>query len=67
MECVTIAAMCLLVNGTPTEEFALERGLCQRDPLSPFLFLIAAKGFNILMNGSVDASLFTCYRIGEHV
>jgi hypothetical protein len=30
-------------------EFPLEKRFCHGDPLSPFLFLLATKGLNVLM------------------
>jgi len=63
-ECVGTATASILVNGSPTGEFQLGRGLRQGDPLSPFLFLLAAEGFNVLMNSLSDSNLFTGYTVG---
>ncbi|KEH38745.1 thioredoxin [Medicago truncatula] len=54
-----------LANGSPTNEFPIERGLRQGDPLSPFRFLLAAEGFNVLMKVVVDANMFSGYKIGR--
>ncbi|GAU49154.1 hypothetical protein TSUD_407000 [Trifolium subterraneum] len=64
MECVTTASVSVLVNGCPTDEFRFERGLRQGDPLSPFLFLLAAEGLNVMMKAMVSENIFTPYVIG---
>ncbi|GAU51940.1 hypothetical protein TSUD_417220, partial [Trifolium subterraneum] len=64
-ECVCTATASVLVNGSPTEEFPLGRGLRQGDPLSPFLFLLAAEGLNVMMEAAVACNLFTGYSVGE--
>jgi len=45
----------MLVNGCPTDKLPLEFGLRQGDPLSPFLFMIAAEGLDVLMQSLTDA------------
>ncbi|GAU48395.1 hypothetical protein TSUD_405400 [Trifolium subterraneum] len=64
-ECVCTATASVLVNGSPIEEFPMERGLRQGDPLSPFLFLLATKGLNVMMRAMVQANLYTGYNIGS--
>ncbi|KAL4373402.1 hypothetical protein AHAS_Ahas05G0078200 [Arachis hypogaea] len=39
-ECVCMMSMSLLINGSPSKSFKMERDLRQRDPLSPFLFVL---------------------------
>ncbi|MCI34468.1 RNA-directed DNA polymerase (Reverse transcriptase), partial [Trifolium medium] len=63
-ECVCTATASVLVNGSPTDEFPLERGLRQGDPLSPFLFLLAAEGLHVLMQAMVEHQLFSGYSFG---
>ncbi|GAU27943.1 hypothetical protein TSUD_146580 [Trifolium subterraneum] len=62
-ECVCTATASVLVNGSQTDEFPLERGLRQGDPLSPFLFLLAAEGLNVLMQAMVENNIFSGYNV----
>jgi hypothetical protein len=66
-ECIGNATTSVLVNGCLTEEFPIERGLRQ-GTLFPFLFLLAAEGFNIVMKAMEEEHLFKGYgvvRMGE--
>ncbi|XP_071687382.1 uncharacterized protein [Rutidosis leptorrhynchoides] len=58
MSCLSSASISILVNGSPTREFSMGRGVRQGDPLSPFLFILAAEGLNILTKAAVDRGLF---------
>jgi len=56
--------MSVLVNGSPTDEISIHRGLKQGDPLAPFLFLLVAEGFSGLMRNAVAANLFNGFDFG---
>lgn len=55
--------MSILVNDSPTNEFHLHKGLRQGDPLSPFLFLIAAEGLSYLMRKAEATREFEGFKI----
>jgi hypothetical protein len=64
-EYVGTAIATVLMNGIPIDEFHLARGLRQGVPLSPFLFLLVAKGFHMMMETMVINNIFTGYKVGQ--
>nr|GEX47772.1 putative RNA-directed DNA polymerase, eukaryota [Tanacetum cinerariifolium] len=56
--CLSSASILVLVNGSPTKELKLERGLRQGDPLSPFLFLIVAEALQVSILAACDIGLY---------
>jgi hypothetical protein len=56
--CVFAGNLSVLINGSPSTEINIQRGLKQGDPLAPFLFLLVAEGFAGLMRSAVEKNLF---------
>ncbi|GKV47213.1 hypothetical protein SLEP1_g54131 [Rubroshorea leprosula] len=59
------AEVSVLLNGSATRQFKMQRGLRQGDPLSPFLFLIVAEGLNGIISSAVSLGLFNGIEIGH--
>ncbi|GLU02749.1 hypothetical protein SLE2022_199870 [Rubroshorea leprosula] len=64
-ECLNSSSVSILINGSPTNQFPVNKGIRQGDPLSPFLFLIVAEGLNGLMSSAVDKERYKGVGIGN--
>lgn len=57
--------MLVLINSTPTKTFNLERGLRQRDPLFPFLFVLVAEMLNGMLCKAPECRLIDGIEVGK--
>jgi hypothetical protein len=53
MNLTSSAFFSILVNGVPSKPFSPSRGICQGDPLSPFMFILLAEGLGRYIKASV--------------
>nr|GEX32906.1 cysteine-rich receptor-like protein kinase [Tanacetum cinerariifolium] len=64
--CFNSATSSVLINGSPSKEFSLERGLRQGDPWSPFLILVAAEALHVVMEEAIEKSVFKGIRVAQN-
>lgn len=57
MSSVSTVKYKVLINGRPKKMIAPTRGLSQSGPLSPYLFIMCAKGLNSMLNGAEQQGL----------
>lgn len=64
--CISSASLSMLVNGSPTTEFLMGKGLHQGDPLSHFLFIIAGEAIHVMMEDSIERGLYKGITVEEN-
>ncbi|XP_071714382.1 uncharacterized protein [Rutidosis leptorrhynchoides] len=63
--CLESASISILVNGSPATEYNMGGGVRQGEPLSPFLFIVAVEGLNVLAKSVVEKKLFKGMELGN--
>ncbi|MCI02845.1 putative non-LTR retroelement reverse transcriptase, partial [Trifolium medium] len=63
--CVFSGNLSVLVNGSPTEEINIQKGLKQGDPLAPFLFLLVVEGLSGAIRSAEEHNLFKGFQVGN--
>ena len=63
--CLKSAKSSVLINGSPSSEFSIKRGLRQGDPLSPFLFIIIMEGLHLALKDAVQSCLVRGTKVGD--
>ena len=65
MRCVSTASFLIVLNGDPVGFFKPGKGLCQGDPLSPYLFILCAEGLSSLYQVAEQNGKFPGIRVSR--
>ena len=60
---ISTTSFSMNINGSPTSFFQSTRGLHQRDPLSPYLFVMGIKTFSLLIDKAKREDYLSGYNI----
>ncbi|XP_019432100.1 PREDICTED: uncharacterized protein LOC109339150 [Lupinus angustifolius] len=64
-ECITYTSKSILVNGIPSQQFSISKGIRQGDPLAPFLFLMVVEGFTGMVRRALSTCLYAGFKVGR--
>ncbi|XP_071712529.1 uncharacterized mitochondrial protein AtMg01250-like [Rutidosis leptorrhynchoides] len=62
--CLSSDSISILINSSPTKEFRLQKGVCQGDSLSPYLFIMVAEGLKHLTKVAAANNRYSGIKIG---
>lgn len=65
--CMRNVNFSFLINGSPRGKVLASRGLRQRDPISPLLFLLIVDVLNRLVSKSVVGKIFHPFKVGKEI
>nr|GFC62860.1 RNA-directed DNA polymerase, eukaryota [Tanacetum cinerariifolium] len=65
--CLNSSMASILVNESPTTEFQFHRGLNQRDPLAPYLFILVMESLHLSFSRVINAGIFIGVRVDPSI
>jgi len=65
MRLVSTVSFSILFNGDRQESFMPSRGIRQGDPISPYLFLLAAEGLSCLLKSRIQSSVLSGIKVAS--
>lgn len=63
--CITEVRFSVIVNGSPTSEAIIERGLRQGDPIYPFLFILIIEVFSKMIKKAINVGVVKGIKIDD--
>lgn len=64
---ISTAKPSILVNGSPSREFCMERGLRQGDPISPMLFILVTQTLHTLLAKATEVGIISGIKMGHNL
>lgn len=65
--CISIPIFSCLINGEDSRYLRSNRGICQGDPLSPYLYIIVAQILSCQFHKVVDDKLLTLFKFKNRI